>query len=182
MTDMDMTTLQEAPAINPVAVAEHDVERIQLIVFRLGSEEYALPIDQVKEIVPTPRISQVPQTPEYVLGIGNIRGHVIPIVDLAKKFGLREIELDAALKSARQMNYTLVIHNEETNTSIGVQTKQVPSTLTVVSSKIEDASSVMQHSSIDESAIRGVANINSRLIILVDIHRMIEVGDLKVRN
>lgn len=175
---MKLSDTTIAPEVAEPLVKE-DATRIQLIVFSLGSEEYALPIDQVKEIVPTPRISEVPQTPEYVLGIANIRGHVISIIDLEKKFGLRSVT-PSEETGHRNTVYTLVIQDEHTH--IGVITRKVPNTLTVLSSQINDADSMMRHSAIDESAIKGVVNVKSRLIILVDVLQMIALGELKTKN
>ena len=60
----------------------------QIVVFRLGQEEYGLPIEQIKEVVITPNITRMPQTPAFVKGVANIRGNVIAILDLEEKFGL----------------------------------------------------------------------------------------------
>src|SRR6478752_3903251 len=66
--------------------------RIQLIIFKLGTEEYALSIDQIKEVVLTPRIARMPQTPSYIKGVANIRGSIIAILDLEQKFGIEKQE------------------------------------------------------------------------------------------
>ena len=60
----------------------------QLIVFKLGTEEYALNIEQIKEVVITPNIANIPQTPSYIRGVANIRGTIIAIVDLNDKFNI----------------------------------------------------------------------------------------------
>ncbi len=60
----------------------------QLVVFRLGSEEYAVTIAQVKEIIRYGGATRLPNTPEHLEGIINLRGKVIPVVDLGKRFGL----------------------------------------------------------------------------------------------
>ncbi|MCV9385203.1 chemotaxis protein CheW [Reichenbachiella ulvae] len=149
--------------------------KVQLIVFQLGEEEYALPIDQIKEIVVTPRISSVPQTPDYVRGIANIRGHVISIMDFETKFGLKK----KGAKSESSHNFTLVIESDEFN--IGVLVNQVPNTLSVMSSKIDKSSSIMQYSTMDETVIKGVVNLKDRMIILIDVLRMMEIGELKTK-
>ena len=146
---------------------------VQLIVFKLSGEEYALPIHQVTEIVLTPRISEVPQTPDYVRGIANIRGNVITMMDLERKFGL---------KSRKKLNgtqYTLVIESDDHK--IGVMVNEVPSTLSIMSSRIDGSANIMQYASLDESIVKGVAKIDERMIILIDIHKMIEVGELKTQ-
>ena len=66
---------------------------MQLIIFKLAGEEYGLSIDQIKEVVLTPRVAKMPQTPAYIKGVANIRGNIIAIMDLEQKF------LDAHLHS-----------------------------------------------------------------------------------
>lgn len=156
--------------------AEDEGEKLQLIVFNLGSEEYAVPIEQVKEIVPTPRISPVPQTPDYVKGIANIRGQVISVINLEKKFGFKE-SMIAPAQNSRSTSFILVIEHGET--SVGVLVNQVPTTFAVPVSKIDSSDNMMQHSTLDASIIKGVANTKDRLIILIDIMRMLELGTIK---
>lgn len=151
--------------------------RVQLIVFPLGNEEYALPIDQIKEIVLTPRISKMPQTPEYVMGIANIRGNVISIMDFEKKFGLSKGEDTPSQK--RKSNYTLVIESDEFD--IGILVKDVPNTMSVPASKIDSSGNIIQYSSLDESVITGVVKVKGRMIIMLDVLKMLQIGELKTK-
>lgn len=66
----------------------------QLICFKLGQEEFGVDILKVREIVPLQYIAHLPQTPETVAGIINLRGNLIPVINLRKKFGLKQIEMD----------------------------------------------------------------------------------------
>ena len=156
---------------------EQEIEkgiRIQLIVFKLGEEEYALPIEQIKEVVLTPRISPMPQTPDYVKGIANIRGNVIAIMDFEQKFGLKS---NKKRLNNGTVNYTLVI--ESTDHNVGILVNDVPNTLSVLSSKIDDSSNIIQHSSLDESVIKGVVKTKEKMIILIDVMTMMSSGELK---
>ena len=67
-------------------------DQVMLVVFPVGDEEYAMEIDEIKEVVPAPKLAPIPQTEKYVLGVGNVRGTVLAILDLAIKFGLKEKE------------------------------------------------------------------------------------------
>lgn len=145
---------------------------LQLIIFRLGGEEYALPIDQVKEIVLTPGMAKIPQTPEYIKGVSNIRGTIIAMMDLEEKFDLI-IEKKAELTDYK---YTLVIESESHR--VGILVRQVPSTLSVLEAKIDRSADVMQFSSLDQECIEGIVKSDNRLIILVDILGMIESEQL----
>ncbi|MBN2028923.1 purine-binding chemotaxis protein CheW [bacterium] len=73
---------------------EHYHTMLQLICFKLGHEEFGVDILKVKEIVPLQYIAHLPQTPETVAGIINLRGNLIPVINLRKKFGLNQIEMD----------------------------------------------------------------------------------------
>jgi purine-binding chemotaxis protein CheW len=67
-------------------------EELQLVVFRLASEEYGLPIEKVHEINRLTPITKLPQTPSFMEGVTNLRGKIIPVFDLRKRFQLSEIE------------------------------------------------------------------------------------------
>ncbi len=145
--------------------------RIQLIIFKLGSEEYALSIDQIKEVVLTPRIAKMPQTQSYIKGVSNIRGSIIAILDLEEKFGIEKLG-----DGQQTYNYTLVLENE--TFKAGFLVREVPNTLSITSSDIENASTFIQTSSIDDNHIQGVVKVGERLIILIDIQRLIEGSNL----
>ena len=146
--------------------------RVQLIVFKLGDEAYALPIDQVKEVVLTPGIAKVPQTPPFIKGVSNIRGNLIAIVDLEEKFNLSNDNPETG-----RANYTLVIESEDIK--IGVLVKEVPNTLTVSTNNIESSSGVMQYSALEENTVKGIVKTDDRMVILIDIIRMMETDEMK---
>lgn len=142
-------------------------KRIQLIIFKLGDEEYGLPIEQIKEVVLTPRIAKMPQTAAYIKGVANIRGNIIAIMDLAQKFGLSQAEVSAVENS----NYTLVVESEQFK--VGVLVKEVPNTLTVTMDDIDPASDFIQYSTLDADSLVGVVKSGDRMIILVDMLKLI---------
>ena len=142
-------------------------EMVHLIVFRLGAEEYAIRIDQVKEVTVTPEITRMPRTPDFVKGVANIRGDIIAIIDLAKRFNIRP---DAA-KDGASTSYTLVV---ETDTySIGVDVKEVPQSLNLPLTKIDKTPSFLQDVSVSENFIEGIAKTDNRLIIVLDMHKIL---------
>ena len=153
--------------------ADQSGKRIQLIVFKLAGEEYALPIDDIKEVVLTPGIAKVPQTPSYIKGVANIRGNLIAIVDLEEKFGLRKAE-DGSISSG---NYTLVIEGQDVK--IGVLVKEVPNTLSINTNNIDNSSGIMKYSSLDESAIKGIVKVDNRMVILIDVLTMMQTQEIK---
>lgn len=153
-------------------VDEEDNRRVQIVVFKLDEEEYALTIDQIKEVVPTPAIANVPQTPDYIKGVANIRGNLIAIIDLEEKFGLKH-EDQEEIKRA----YTLVIESE--NINMGILVQEVPNTLSVKLKNIDESNNVIQFSSLDENSIKGIVKFDDRMIILIDLIGMMESKEIK---
>ncbi len=143
-----------------------------LIVFPVEEEEYAISIDMVSEVIKTPPMATIPQAPKYILGVTNVRGNVVAILDLAMKVGLTT-ETDSS-----RSNYILVIQSEEYK--IGVAVSQVPDTVMVDRSEIDSSSNVMVQSAQDQNYIKGIIKRDQRMIILVDILEMISEEETKV--
>ena len=160
-------------ASKEVQKREH-TERMQLIIFKLGTEEYGLSIEQIKEVVLTPRIAKMPQTSEYVKGVANIRGNIIAIMDLEQKFGLTK---SVAVDDTSNSNYTLVVESDEYK--VGVLVKEVPNTLSISVSDIDTASNFVQYTSLDTDSVIGVVKSGERMIILIDMIKLIEAENIK---
>ena len=167
-----MALYQEAP--NPLANPGQAQAggRRQLIVFKQGEEEYGLTIDQIKEVVITPHITRMPQTPNYIRGVANVRGNIIAIVDLEEKFGLRPDPTTTGPTG----NYTLVVESDELK--LGILVREVPNTLAVLESEIEDASTLMYDGLAEGNYLKGVVKVKNRLIVLIDIFKVFKTGEL----
>jgi len=156
------------------AVKEKEIienqQKSQLIVFRLGDEEYGLQIGQIKEVVPTPHITRLPQTPPYVKGVANIRGNIIAVVDLEEKFGLKQDTAGMA------NNYTLVVESDEVK--MGVLVRELPNTLNVKQSQVEDSANIIQDGGADQSYIKGIVKLEDRLIIMLDVFKTMSESEL----
>lgn len=148
---------------------EHNRESLQLIVFKLGEEDYGIKISQIKEVVLTPNITKMPQTPPYVKGVANIRGNIIGIIDLEEKFGIRP---GITTEEANQrINYTLVVESD--TFKIGALVTEVPNTLTVSTSAIEKEVDLVHDKNVDTGYIQGIVKLENRLVILIDIFRVL---------
>ena len=156
-------------AVKEKEIKENE-QKSQLIVFRLGDEEYGLQIGQIKEVVPTPHITRLPQTPPYVKGVANIRGNIIAVVDLEEKFGLKQESNEAA------NNYTLVVESDEVK--MGVLVRELPNTLNVKQSQIEDSTNIIQDGGADQSYIKGIVKLEDRLIIMLDVFKTMSESEL----
>jgi purine-binding chemotaxis protein CheW len=142
----------------------------QVVVFKLGEEEYGLHIDQIKEVVLTPPVTRMPQTPTFIRGVANIRGNIIAIVDLEEKFGLEKSETTGS-------NFTLVIESDEFK--MGVLVKEVPNTLSISSADIEESVFTGDQGA-EQSCFKGIVKLGKRLIIMIDIFKVIAEKDLSV--
>ncbi len=143
------------------------IQNSQLIVFRLGGEEYGLSIEQIKEVVPTPHITAVPLAPDYVLGVANIRGNVMAIINLEKKLDLQKVNSKTNLNPP----YCLVIDSKDLH--IALTSFEVPNTLTVYETQIDRSPSVAEEENMNKDYIIGVARLEDRMVILIDIFKII---------
>lgn len=139
---------------------------LQIVVFKLGHEEYGLHIDQIKEVVITPNITKMPQTPSFVKGVANIRGNVIAIFDLEERFNLvRAMETKGS-------KYTLVVASEDVK--MGLLVSEVPNTVSVNASDLDESVSVINDAHAETNYIKGIIKTGKRLIILIDIFKVID--------
>lgn len=162
---MEDKTTTPVPQTN--AQATQVKQSFQIIVFRLGEEEYALSIDQIKEVVITPAIARIPLAQSYIKGVGNIRGNVLAIIDLAERFGLSQNEEI----SHGSHKYTLVVASDEYK--MGILVKEVPHTLRVSATDIDESPSIIQNGTLEAGCIKGIIKSGSRMIVLIDIFRVI---------
>jgi purine-binding chemotaxis protein CheW len=145
-------------------------KNFQIVVFKIGEEEYGLHIDQIKEVVITPFITKMPESPAYIKGVANIRGNVIAILDLNKKFGFEEVKLNEG------KSFTLVIDNDDYK--MGIIVKEVPNTLSISSSNVESTGFVWDNNG-EQSYIKGIVKLEKRLIIMIDILKVIQEKELQ---
>lgn len=134
----------------------------QIVAFRLANEEYGVDIMRAQEIIVPGPITRVPEVPGYICGLINLRGHVIPIVDLRKRFGL-------AAKDADEHTRIIVV-NVGTRT-IGIVVDAVTEVLRLNCDQIEPPPSSV--AGIDHDYIRGLVKLKEKLLILLNIERIL---------
>lgn len=142
---------------------EHE-ETIMLVAFSVGSEEYAISIDQIKEVVPCPAIAPIPQVPEHIKGVANVRGNVLAIVDLAVRFGLSQ--------SSEEGKFVLVMKSEELSFAISV--KSVPNTMLVKKSEIKQANNIINQSTLGLNFVKGIIRRDQKIVVWVDMLEIME--------
>ena len=134
---------------------------LQWVTFRLDNETYGINVMQVQEVLRHTEIAPVPGAPEYVLGIINLRGNVVTVIDTRQRFGLA---------SAEVTEQTRIVIIEADRQVVGILVDSVAEVVYLRQSEIETA----PHIGTDESAkfIQGVCNKNDELLILVDLDKM----------
>ena len=137
----------------------------QLVVFGLGKEEYAVAISQVKEIILYSGATQLPNTPEYMEGIINLRGKVIPVIDLA---------LRLKVPAQKEINKRALII-ETTGQEIGIVVDEVTEVIRIQDTAIEPSPAV----GTNNAYIRGIGKDGDRLLILLDVGLLFGEKDLE---
>ncbi|MCG6328382.1 chemotaxis protein CheW [Vibrio alginolyticus] len=137
-------------------------EILQWVTFQLEEETYGINVMQVREVLRYTEIAPVPGAPDYVLGIINLRGNVVTVIDTRSRFGLMEGEVT---------DNTRIIVIESERQVIGILVDSVAEVVYLRSSEIDTTPSV----GTDESAkfIQGVSNRDGKLLILVDLNKLL---------
>lgn len=143
----------------------------QYLTFRLSDERYAISVAFIKEVLSVPRITKVPKMPEYMSGIINLRGSVVPVVDLCRKFGIGETK-----KSVDTGIIVIEIPQEHEDESgkmltVGVFSDAVEKVITIEENNIEPAPRIGV--AIDTAFIRGMGHVNDEFIIILNIHKIL---------
>ncbi len=143
------------------------------LIFSLGKEEFAVPVAKVKEIIGMLEVTPVPHTAEYVRGVINLRGKVVPVIDLRLKLGVPSVEYDART--------CIVVVQPEMAKSvflIGVIVDGVSEVMPVQSSDIEKTET-FSHGLISSGYVQGVAKIRGKVKILLDLDCVLSQADLQ---
>jgi purine-binding chemotaxis protein CheW len=142
-------------------------KEIQLVGFRIGRETFGVPIGLVREIVRMMEITAVPEAPDYVEGVINLRGRIIPVIDLRKRF--REPGI-----VANKRNRILVAELE--GRLVGLIVDAASEVLKMANGDIEPPPELLQEN--DLSYVTGLGKRNGKLIILVDVEKLLNHGEL----
>ncbi len=143
------------------------------LTFRLEGEEYGLEILKVREIMGLMEITKVPRTPHYVRGVINLRGRVIPVVDLRAKF-----DMDATEDTNETCIIVVDVRSQDGAVSMGIKVDAVSEVLDIKEEEIEDTPSF--GSGIDTRFILGIGKIKGDVKILLDIDQVLTEGDLEM--
>ncbi|MGI9951235.1 chemotaxis protein CheW [Moorellaceae bacterium AZ2] len=138
----------------------------QLVVFQLAGETYGVDIAHVHEIIRLQPITEVPRTPDFVEGVINLRGRIIPVIDLHKRFGL---------PAAEASNNTRIMVVEVKGITVGMIVDAVSEVLRLPEENIEPPPPIIQ--GVDVAYLRGVGKWGDKLIILLDLDRVLRESE-----
>lgn len=146
----------------------HDDDLIQLVTFRIGEEEFGVDIVAVKEIIRLMQITMVPRAPEFIEGVINLRGKVIPVVNMRKRFNKSQVTPD---------NSTRIVVMELDQKIVGFLVDGVSEVLRIPETTVEDPPPVV--AGIGSEYIRGIGKLDNRLLILLDLDHLLGSIDLQ---
>ena len=158
-------------------VARHEAARAaaaaggEFLTFRLGAEEYGIDILKVQEIRSYEPPTRIANAPSYIKGVVNLRGVIVPIVDLRVKLGCDSCEYNG---------FTVVIVLNVKGRVVGAVVDSVSDVLELAGDAIKAAPEM--HTAVDTSFITGIGSINERMLILMDIEALMSSADMGLIN
>ena len=149
-------------------MSEIENQIIQLVSFKLGKEEFGVDILKVQEINRMLEITEMPNSPDFVEGIVNLRGRIIPVIDLKKRLNMPTTEHD---------NSTRIIVVELNGSTVGFIVDEVSEVLRIESRITEPPPAMV--AGIDSDYITAVAKLEDRLLILLDLNKVLSQEEVK---
>jgi len=144
-------------------------EERQIVIFNLGKEEFGVNINEVREIIRMEQITKIPNTAAYIEGVINLRGGIIVVIDLAMKLGLPDKEVD---------NNTRIIVIEVDKNTVGMVVDSATEVLRLRANQVEPAPAVITQK-IDSDYIEGVGILDERLLILLDLAKVLQAKEIE---
>lgn len=148
-------------------LVEKDEEYEHLVTFRLAEETYGIPITLVQEIIRFCEVTQIPRSAEYVRGVVNLRGRIVPVIDLRKRLQLPDVEATSG---------TRIIVVEVEKGVVGMIVDSVAQVLRIPVSQIEPPSELV--ADVETDFLRGIGRLGEDLIILLDLVRALTMSSV----
>jgi purine-binding chemotaxis protein CheW len=143
------------------------------LTFELGGEVYGLEILKVQEIIGIMTVTRVPRTPEFVRGVINLRGKVIPVVDLRIKFGL-----EAKDDTEKTCIIVVQVKQKDSEVTMGIIVDEVSEVLDIAAQQIEAAPEF--GADIQANFILGMGKVDKKVIMLLDVDRVLTGGEIEM--
>ncbi len=144
-------------------------EEVQLVIFKIGEEDFGVEINQVREIVKLVAITRMPKAPAFIEGVVNLRGQIVTVIDLAKRL---------ELPSTGRTEATRIMVVEVADNIVGMIVDSVSEVLRLSKNDIEDTPSLI-NTEVHEQYLRGVGKDNDRLLILLDLNAVLSSDEIR---
>ncbi len=155
---------QKEQITKPKIEDAQDKDIVQLVGFIVGNEEYAVPILSIQEIIKPIEYTRVPSIPEYVLGVFNLRGNVIPLIDLRRKFRLPAKQEDTETR--------YIVMKDEDNIA-GFVIDKLTEAIRIKSSQIDPPPETLSHSA-DQGMIYGVGKKDNSILTILKVNALLK--------
>ncbi len=142
---------------------------IQVVSFAVGKEKYGVHIGQVQEIIRMTELTRLPQTEEYVKGIINLRGNIIPIIDMRSKFSMEELEYS-------ELTRVIVVNMAEK--LVGMVVDSVAKVIELPEKNIEEAPRILH--GISKEYIDGIGKMDNDMIIILKIDKVLSTAEIEM--
>jgi len=156
--------LQKAASASPASTG---VNRLEVVTFKLGEEEYGIDIQKVQELRGYDAVTRIANAPEYIKGVVNLRGIIVPIIDMRIKFKLGDPTYD---------QFTVVIVLNIAGRVVGMVVDSVSDVITLTGEQIKPAPEM--GSVLDADYLIGLGTLEERMLILVDIDRLMSSDEM----
>jgi purine-binding chemotaxis protein CheW len=143
----------------------------QMVVFKLSNEEFAVEVSSVEAIIKLQAITKVPHAPSYVVGVTNLRGNIVPVVDLKKRLGL------PATENSLDTRIIVALLQES---KVGMVVDAVSQVIEIDDAQIEQTPQIS--TSINSTYIRGIVKVENLLVIMLDLAMIFSDEKTKVQN
>ena len=167
----DLASATPKPAVAPAQAEDEKLEEeVQLVIFKLGNEEYGVDIHDVREIIKIPEITQMPNAPIFIDGIINLRGKIVVVINLLKRFGDLE---------EQESKGTHIIIAEVNGSSFGILVSAVSEVLTLSREEIRKSPGILS-TKIHTDYISGIGIVDEgkRLLILLDLPKILSEKEM----
>jgi purine-binding chemotaxis protein CheW len=144
---------------------------LHIVGFQVGRETYGVPITSLHEIVRVPEITAVPDAPDYMEGVINLRGKIVSVIDLRKRLGEKEV-------NSGKRNRILVVENK--GRLSGLIVDSASEVLKIPASDVEASPAALQDDGLN--CVTGLGKYNGRLIVLLDMTRLLDLGSARKKN
>ena len=160
--------------VDPHNLIQDLADAEQFLTFMLSGEEYGVDILRVQEIKGWDTVTKIPNTPDYIRGVINLRGTIVPIIDMRLRFDLEPLEYGPTT-----VVIVLKVHSEDGRSRVmGVVVDGVSDTYSIAASEIKASPDF--GSAVDTEFVRGLSTVNDKMVIILDVDHMLNSDELSV--